>query len=440
MEDRKLADELSQISRFQRALGALSGRERNAMLEAIAHALETQKPRIAKANERDLLAADNEQLPIPLRKRLVCDEDKLDTICTGLRQVASLADPIGRVREKRLLDTGLILERVDVPIGVIGMIFESRPDALVQILSLCLKSGNAIILKGGKEALQTNRELVAIVRETLEQFSVGSGWIIHLEQREDVHKLLEMNEIVDLLIPRGSNEFVRYIMDHTKIPVLGHADGICALYVDQHADIDMAVSVAVDSKCQYPAVCNAIETLLVHKKIAPQFLPKFRSAVEPWSVIIHGDSAVQGFIPCVAAAASDWDTEYLGYEIAIKVVSSPEEAITHIAEHSSGHTECIVTEDVSTARTFLREVDSADVFWNCSTRFADGFRFGLGAEVGISTQKIHARGPVGLDGLVIGKWLLAGKGHIVDTYAKGKEFIHEELPVNGTSLYSEEEV
>jgi glutamate-5-semialdehyde dehydrogenase len=317
------------------------------------------------------------------------------------------------------------------------MIFESRPDALVQILSLCLKSGNAIVLKGGREALQTNRELIAVIREALEQFPVGSRWIVHMESREDVGILLGMDDIVDLLIPRGSNEFVRYIMEHTKIPVLGHADGLCALYIDDEADLDMAVAVAVDSKCQYPAVCNAVETLLVHASVANGFLPKFKEATTTWPVTIHGDGRTRDVIDCMAAVGSDWDTEYLDYEIAVKVVDSMEEAIEHIAQHGSGHTDAIVTGNEAKARKFLREVDSADVFWNCSTRFADGFRYGLGAEVGISTQKIHARGPVGLDGLVIGKWVLAGNGHIVDTYAKGKPFLHKELSIEGGSLFGE---
>lgn len=437
MEDHRIMEGLAGITSGQRALGALSTKERNTMLEHIANALEQQASRIFAANGRDLAQAEREGLAQPLYKRLVFDDKKLAAVCEGVRQVAALEDPIGRVRERRLLDDHLVLERIDVPIGVIGMIFESRPDALVQILSLCLKSGNAIVLKGGREALQTNRELIAVIREALGQFPVGSRWIVHMESREDVGILLGMDDIVDLLIPRGSNEFVRYIMEHTKIPVLGHADGICALYIDDEADLDMAVAVAVDSKCQYPAVCNAVETLLVHASVANGFLPKFKEATTTWPVTIHGDGRTRDVIDCMAAVGSDWDTEYLDYEIAVKVVDSMEEAIEHIAQHGSGHTDAIVTGNEAKARKFLREVDSADVFWNCSTRFADGFRYGLGAEVGISTQKIHARGPVGLDGLVIGKWVLAGNGHIVDTYAKGKPFLHKELSIEGGSLFGE---
>ena len=431
-------DRFGDLKRYQSILGTASETQRNAMLEAIAQALEHNLPRIVKANAIDLEEAERQQLAVPLRKRLVMDDHKLAGVCEGIRQVAALPDPIGRIRERRLLDDSLVLERVSVPIGVIGMIFESRPDALVQILSLCLKSGNAIILKGGSEALQTNRILVRIIREALEGFDAASGWIVHLESREDVRTLLGLDSIVDLLIPRGSNEFVRYVMDHTRIPVLGHADGICALYVDEFASTNMAVRVAVDAKCQYPAVCNAIETLLVHQKQAKVFLPAFQQAVEPHAVVIHGDERVRSIIECSEATDTDWDTEYLGYEIAIKVVDSIDEAISHIACHGSGHTDCIVTEDADRARLFLRHVDSADVFWNCSTRFADGFRFGLGAEVGISTQKIHARGPVGLDGLVTSKWLLAGKGQIVASYESGDaSFTHQDLPTEGIGILGE---
>jgi glutamate-5-semialdehyde dehydrogenase len=432
-------DEMRRITTLnteQRRLSASTVEIRNAMLLAIADALGNHAPRIFAANELDLARAKEENLDVPLRKRLVFDTEKLVGVCEGLVQVAALPDPLGRVHERRLLDEGLLLERVSVPIGVIGMIFESRPDALVQILSLCLKSGNGIILKGGREALETNRALVQVIREALEGFALGSGWMVHLESREDVKAMLAMDTVIDLLIPRGSNAFVRYIMDNTRIPVLGHADGLCALYVDSQADIDLAVRVAVDSKCQYPAVCNAVETILVHRDIAQEFLVALKPKFDAHHVIIHGDEEVGSMIDCVAAVEADWDTEYLAYEVAIKIVSSLKGAIDHISAHGSGHTDCIVTRDEATARKFMRKIDSADVFWNCSTRFADGFRYGLGAEVGISTQKIHARGPVGLDGLMSSKWLLAGNGHIVADYAgtNPKAFLHANLPLEGSSL------
>ncbi|MDY0371398.1 MAG: glutamate-5-semialdehyde dehydrogenase [Sphaerochaetaceae bacterium] len=438
MGKHKLLKELSTIKTAQRRLSNLSTQARNAMLYTIADALEQQAQRIFDANDRDLQIADQENIELPLRKRLVFDQNKLVEACAGIRQVAALPDPIGRVRERRLLDDNLLLERVNVPIGVIGMIFESRPDALIQILALCLKSGNAIVLKGGREALYTNKELVSVIREALSDNKVGSEWIVHMESREDVQEILQLDTIIDLLIPRGSNDFVRYIMDNTKIPVLGHADGLSSLYIDKESDIEMALTVTVDSKCQYPAVCNAVETLLVHSAVASQFLPRLKKAFEPWSVIIHGDERVAEIIPCQPATAAVWDTEFLGYEIAIKIVDSLQEAIDHITYHGSAHTDAIITSNKTTAQRFLREVDSADVFWNCSTRFADGFRFGLGAEVGISTQKIHARGPVGLDGLVTSKWLLAGDGQIVAPYAQGKPFKHIDMALDGTSLWKEE--
>ncbi|MGI6432282.1 MAG: glutamate-5-semialdehyde dehydrogenase [Sphaerochaetaceae bacterium] len=427
-------EQLNQLKWHQRALRMASLEERNAMLLAIATALENNSDAIQAANEQDLLEAKKTKLAQPLQKRLSLDADKLASVAVGVRQVAALADPIGTVRQRRLLDEGLVLEKVDVPIGVIGMIFESRPDALIQILSLCLKSGNAIVLKGGSEALRTNAELVATVRKALEPFGPQSGWIVHLQSREDVKELLSLDHIVDLLIPRGSNEFVRYIMENTHIPVLGHADGLCAMYIDKEADVSMAVKVAVDAKTQYPAVCNAIETLLVHSEVASEFLPLFKKELDRFNVVVHGDQRVASLIPCVAATTKDWQTEYLDYEIAIKVVDSAQQAIDHISQYGSGHTDAIITQNKETARQFLQEVDSADVFWNCSTRFADGFRYGLGAEVGISTQKIHARGPVGLEGLVVAKWLLCGHGDIVDSYEKGeKTYLHRDMPNDGIS-------
>lgn len=435
MKEREILDQYSVLKRKQRILSTTATTQRNAMLFAIASKLETSFDKIKIANEHDINEATKEKIADALIKRLVLDKQKLAGVCQGIRDIAKLPDPIGAVKERRLLDDNLLLERIAVPIGVIGMIFESRPDALVQILSLALKSGNAIILKGGREALNTNRLLVELIREALSPFEAGSDWIVHLEKREDVKTLLELDTIVDLLIPRGSNEFVRYVMNNTKIPVLGHADGLCAMYIDKDADLDLAVKVATDAKCQYPAVCNAIETLLVNSSIAQQFLPKYAQALKPYNVKINGDEQTQKYIECNLATEEDYMSEYLDYEITIKVVDSLEEAIEHIAYYGSGHTDAIITKNEISARRFLLEVDSADVFWNCSTRFADGFRFGLGAEVGISTQKIHARGPVGLDGLVTDKWVLKGEGQIVDSYEKGvSHYKHETLHLTGESI------
>ncbi len=423
----------------QRRLATLPPAERNAMLLAISQALKENSERIFKANQSDMERSKKANLAPVLQKRLLFDATKLGDACEGIEQVAALKDPIGEVQERRLLDEGLLLERVTVPIGVIGMIFESRPDALIQIIALSLKSGNGIVLKGGSEALQTNIELVEIIREALEPFSAGSDWIVHMESREDVATILKLDDVIDLLIPRGSNEFVRYIMDNTKIPVLGHADGLCAIYIDHESDLDLAVKVTVDAKCQYPAVCNAVETLLVHSGVAQEFLPKLKEALKPWNVLLKGDERVQKIIECEPAEEADFETEFLDYIMAIKVVDSYAEAVEHITQYGSHHTDAIITNNRATAQRFLREVDSADVFWNCSTRFADGFRYGLGAEVGIGTQRIHARGPVGLNGLVTSKWLLGGEGHIVAPYAEGRPFKHIELENDKSELYGGEE-
>ena len=312
---------------------------------------------------------------------------------------------------------------------VIAMIFEARPDALVQIAGLALRSANAVVLKGGREAENSNRTLISIIREATEDI-VKADWILGIESHADVDTLLTLEKDIDLVIPRGSNRFVRYVMDHTHIPVIGHSDGICSVYVDASADIDMAVRIAVDSKTQYPAACNAAETFLVHRDIAPAFLPKLGEAFRQCGVKIHGDEEARKSIPdAVPATEDDFHTEYLSLECAVKVVQSIDEAIEHIAEHGSHHTDSIVASSDEAKDLFFRSVDSADVFANCSTRFADGFRFGLGAEVGISTSKIHARGPVGLEGLMTTKWLLSGNGEIVADYsgADGKSFHHKEL-------------
>ncbi|MBN2861031.1 MAG: glutamate-5-semialdehyde dehydrogenase, partial [Sphaerochaetaceae bacterium] len=382
-------------------------------------------------NTIDLERSEREHLSEPLRKRLVFSEKKILGVCQGIRQIASMNDPLGKVLEKRLLDENLVLSKIQVPIGVIGMIFESRPDALVQIVSLALKSSNAIVLKGGREALETNQSVVEVMKEALKEIDAPSEWIVHLTSREDVSEMLGMNDMIDLVIPRGSNEFVQYVMRNSLIPVLGHADGLCALYIDEEADIQMALSVAVDSKCQYPSVCNAVETILVHESVASAFIPSFAETTRSYPVIIHGDEKTCRILPsAVRATEEDWDTEYLDYEVAVKIVGSMDEAIEHIDLHGSKHTDAIVTANASRAEEFLRRVDSADVFHNCSTRFADGFRYGLGAEVGISTQKIHARGPVGIEGLVTSKWLLRGSGQLVADYEGSKQFLHEDLPLD----------
>jgi glutamate-5-semialdehyde dehydrogenase len=400
-------------------LGAAQTADKNNALAQIAKALQERSDEIVAANQEDLQAAGRDRLAAPLLKRLKFDRAKIAEACRGIVSLIGLEDPVGKTLYAMELDKGLELFKVTCPIGVIGIVFESRPDALVQISTLCLKSGNAVLLKGGSEASATNQVLTRIIADT----SVGAGmpkdWIQLLTTRQQVTDMLALDRTIDLVIPRGSNAFVRYIMDHTRIPVLGHAEGICHVYVDRGADVDKAIRITVDSKCQYPAVCNAAETLLVDRQIAPALLPVLKTALEQRAVEIRGCDQTRAIIPCKPATEEDWSTEYLDAILSVKVVSGLDDAIGHINTYGSHHTDSIVTEDKARAARFLERVDSADVFWNCSTRFSDGFRYGLGAEVGISTNKIHARGPVGLEGLIIYKWKLLGEGHVVADYSGG---------------------
>ena len=426
----KLFESFATVRNSATVLAASSDSERKEALLAVARTLESRKDDIFRTNSLDLDAAMASGIPDAILHRLAFTEEKLKAVTTGLKELSQLKDPIGQTREKRELDPGFILEKRTFPIGVIGMIFEARPDALVQIAGLALRSGNGIILKGGKEAMLTNRALVEIIKEATRPFSFGDGWILGIESHEDVDVLLKAEGYVDLLIPRGSNAFVRHVMDNTRIPVIGHADGICATYIDRAADQDKAIPVCVDAKVQYPAACNATETFLVHREIAETFLPRLNIALKEKGVIIHADSTALAYMEgAVPAADKDFHTEYLGLECAVKVVGSLQEAMEHIRKYGSHHTDAILTQDTAAATMFTAGVDSADVFVNCSTRFADGFRFGLGAEVGISTSKLHARGPVGLDGLMTTRWILTGDGQTVAEYsgAGGKSFHHTEL-------------
>jgi glutamate-5-semialdehyde dehydrogenase len=402
---------------------------KNNALAEIAKALKQRSAEIISANKEDLVTAEKNNLAGPLLKRLKFDEGKIADVCAGIESLIKLDDPVDKTITATELDKGLELYKVSCPIGVIGVVFESRPDALVQISTLCLKSGNAVLLKGGSEAAKTNKILDETISEASGKAGLPKGWIQLLETRQDVAQMLAMDEYIDLVIPRGSNEFVRYIMDNTNIPVLGHADGICHVYIDSDADLDMAVNITVDSKCQYVAVCNAAETLLVDNKIAETFLPKVKTALEEKGVELRGCEKTVSIIDVKPAVEEDWSTEYLDYIISIKIVDGLEETIGHINHYGSGHTDTIVTADKNKAESFMALVDSANVLWNCSTRFADGFRYGLGAEVGISTNKIHARGPVGLEGLVIYKWKLLGTGQVVADYtgSDAKKFTHKSL-------------
>ena len=409
-------------------MAAATTEQKNNALLAIADSLLQNKQAIIKANMEDIERSEQESLAAPLLKRLKFDEKKLNDVVEGIKSLVLLEDPIGKTLFSTEMDSGLELFKVTCPIGVIGIIFESRPDALVQISTLCLKSGNSVLLKGGREAINTNRILAEIIDEASQKAGLPKGWISLLESRDDVNEMLKMDDYIDLLIPRGSNEFVRYIMNNSTIPVMGHADGICHVYIDKAADLDMALKVAVDSKTQSVAVCNATETLLVHKDIAKDFLPAIKSIYESKNVKMLGCKKTLDIIEVETACQEDWKTEYLDYVISIKVVENCDEAISHINTYGSGHTDSIVTSDKYTALRFMNLVDSGNVFWNASTRFSDGFKYGFGAEVGISTSKLHARGPVGLEGLVSYKYLVAGEGHIVDDYATNKKsFSHKTI-------------
>jgi glutamate-5-semialdehyde dehydrogenase len=416
-------------------LATVDGEAKNRALDEIARALRVHSDEVAAANRRDLERAADDNLEAALVKRLRFDAVKIDEAVRGIESLIGLDDPVGRTIAATELDRGLELYQVSCPIGVIGVVFESRPDALVQIASLALKSGNAVLMKGGAEAVDTNRILARIIAEATSHAGIPDGWLALLETRDDVRAMLELDEYIDLMIPRGSNAFVRHIMDSTRIPVLGHAEGVCHVYVDRAADPAMAIDVVMDSKTQYVAACNAAETVLVHSAVAAELLPGLGKALADRGVEIRGCEATAAIIDVVPATDADWRTEYLDLIVSIRVVDGLDRAIDHINRYGSGHTDVIVTADPARADAFMDGVDSAGVFVNCSSRFADGFRFGLGAEVGIGTGKIHARGPVGLDGLTIYKWRLIGHGQVAADYTGdgSRSFTHRRLPAWGCS-------
>jgi len=404
---------------------------RNAALRSIADALAEHEDEILAANAEDVEAAEamleRGEYTRALVDRLKLDATKLDSIAGMVESVAEQDDPLEETLQARALDDDLELYRVAVPIGVVGAIFESRPDALVQIAALALKSGNAVILKGGSEAAASNRVLHDCIREATAD--LPGGWVQLIEAHEEVDRLLEMDEQVDLVMPRGSSAFVSYIQDNTRIPVLGHTEGVCHVYVDDDADLEMAGDIALDAKVQYPAVCNAVETLLVNEAVADDFLPGVVDRYEDAGVELRGDAATREVVDVGEATDDDWTTEYGDLELSVAVVADVYEAVEHVNAHGSKHTESIVTENPDHAEVFMTGVDAASVFHNASTRFADGYRYGLGAEVGISTGKTHARGPVGLAGLTTYKYYLEGDGQLVATYAgdDASAFAHEEF-------------
>ncbi len=397
-------------------------------LNFMADYLEKNSKEILEANNADYSNAEKKGISSALLSRLKLSKSKLNLGIEGVRKVGDLADPVNQVQIKRELSKGLILERKTVPIGVLGVIFESRPDAVMQISSLAIRSGNGVILKGGSEANLTNTAIVNALQQGLYESGLDKNAICLLTSRKDSMAMLNLEQYINLIIPRGSNELVKFIQENTKIPVLGHADGICHLFIDIEANLEMAVSVALDSKIQYPAACNAIETLLVHKKIAPAFLEKAIPFFNSNDVKLIGDKRSVELGLKYEASPEDWQTEYLDLILSIKIVDDLEAAMTHIQKYSSKHTDGIITENSNTANKFMNIVDSAGVFHNCSTRFADGFRYGFGAEVGISTQTLPPRGPVGLEGLVTYKYFLKGDGNIVDDFSLGKaNYTHKDL-------------
>lgn len=399
-------------------VAALSTEIKNSALNTVADALETNAERIFEANRADLKDAEklveNGEITKSTFNRLKLDENKMRDMIQGVRDIAKLPDPVNKTLLKRELDNGLILEKVSCPIGVLGIIFEARPDVISQISSLAIKSSNAVILKGGKEAVNTNKTILEIINSALDNVEgFPKNVVSQVFSRSDVAEMLKCDKYINLIIPRGGNNLVKFIKENTKIPVLGHADGICHIFVDKSADLALATRVIIDAKTQYPSACNAVETLLIHNEFAQR--------EELLKQIAAADVELNH-------APESWAFEYGEKKLAVKTVENIDEAISHINTYGSGHTDCILTDDTANAEKFMNEVDSAGVYHNVSTRFADGFRYGFGAEVGISTNKTHARGPVGLEGLVIYKYKLRGNGEIVDDYSKGvKHFNHKDL-------------
>ncbi len=426
----KLIKEAERVKNASILLGQATNKQRCEVLSEMANALNDNADKIINANLLDLERSEKEGLNKSLISRLQLSESKLQGCIDGVLKVSNLADPIGNRQLHRKLEENLILERVTVPLGVLGVIFESRPDALIQIASLAVRSGNGALLKGGSEARTTNQAIMDSLNIGLSKSNVGSGALSLLTTRQESLGLLRLDRFVNLIIPRGSNELVQFIQDNTRIPVLGHADGICHLYVDASVDIDKAISIALDSKTQYPAACNAIETLLIHENVADMFLKKSLPIFSNAGVTLKGDAKTQSLGVKNPATDVDWSTEYLDLILSIKIVSNLDEAIEHIRKYSSRHTEAIVTDNKEVAEKFLRSVDSAGVYHNCSTRFADGFRYGFGAEVGISTQTLPPRGPVGLEGLVTYRYFLRGDGDLVKDFTSGdRSFSHMDLPL-----------
>ena len=415
-----IASEVYRLKQFSATMAASSDEVRKEALRNTEELLRERKEEIFAANKEDLKAAEETELPDSIKKRLAFTEDKLKSALAGIEELIAMKDPVGKVLLHRELDTGLLLRKITCPIGVIGVIFEARPDAMIQIASLCLRSGNCAVLKGGKETARTNKVLFELIKEAAERAGL-SHCLLQAESHADIDELLMLEDYVDLLIPRGSNAFVRYIMEHTRIPVMGHADGICHIYVDKDADIEKSLPILLDAKLQYSAACNAVETVLLDIGLSEEARKRILTALEDAGIAVNGPFRSA---PEENTEAGLFEKEYLSNELTVGLVDGVEEAIRHINTHGSHHTDCILTENEETAKRFTMLVDSAGVYVNCSTRFADGYRYGFGAEVGISTSKLHARGPVGLEGLLTYKYILQGSGQIVGDYVSGKKEFH----------------
>jgi glutamate-5-semialdehyde dehydrogenase len=419
--------------RASRAIASLTTEEKNQAVEAMAQAIEKNADALVRVNEEDLRVAaameNSGEISGSTLQRLKLTSFKLEEMAGSIRSVAALADPVGRILERTQLDDGLVLEKVSSPLGVLVVIFEARPDAVTQIASLALKSGNAVIMKPGREVERTATVLVETLRCALRQSGIAEDSLNLVLGREAVQQLLAMNDLVDLVIPRGSKQLVEHIQATTKIPVLGHAEGICHVYVDRAANLEMALNIIDDAKTDYPAACNAAETVLVHEAVAGDFLPRLADRLQAKNVSLRGCERTRSVVGDAVQHVENWHHEYSDLVLAIRIVNDVAEAIDHIHRYGSSHTETIVTDDAATATRFLQEVDSAGVYHNASTRFADGYRYGFGAEVGISTSKLHARGPVGLEGLTTYKYILHGQGQVASEYRGRRKLNHRRMPL-----------
>lgn len=424
--------------RASRDLSFSTAERRTESIRLAAELIGQSRSNLLEINAQDLSDArhmlDGGEITPATFDRLRLTDKKLAEMTLSMLAVAELPDPIGRVLQRTELDTNLVLEKITCPLGVLAVIFEARPDAVTQISALGLKSANAVILKAGREVERTASALVKIIRQALKQGGLPENSVNLVTGRESVQQLLGMSDVVDMVIPRGSKQLVEFVQANTRIPVLGHAEGVCHIYVDAAADPDMALAIIDDAKTDYPAACNAAETVLVHEQIAESFLPRLAERLASCQVVLRGCGTTHAILadrPVDAVADTEWHTEYSDLVLAVRVVNSIDEAIEHIHTHGSSHTETIVSQDPIAAERFLAEVDAAGVFHNASTRFADGFRYGFGAEVGISTSKLHARGPVGLDGLTTYKYVLRGGGQLARNYQgqNARPFTHKRLPI-----------